>query len=257
MKLRAIGTGSKFCKHPLIPSSFIVSSDDKLTLIGAPLATTAALEKYGYKVEDISVITFLSPQSDQTIGLIELAHIFRNKKKKPILAAPARLLSVMRDRIETELGFFLTESFDVKSALKIHIKEEFYTEIITFVPSFINPSIPSYSLRFETSKIFLTGETSLNEDWLFKEVGNDLILHSCKSSDRSGGQSPLVSEIQELPMYLQSKMWLYGYDIASKDIEQPFPMMYLPPGSWVFDSERKDKLLNKDRFIRENSRKQT
>jgi hypothetical protein len=256
MKLRAIGTGSKFCKHPLTPSSFLVISDQKLTLIGAPVSSTTALEKYGYDLDNLSVITFLSPHIDQIGGIIELAHIFKNKKKKPILSAPAKLLEKVRERIEPELGFFLNESFDVKSSVKIHIKEEFFTETIVFVPSFINPSIPSFAVRLESAKIFITGETAINEDWLFKEVGNDLILHSCRSTKSSGGVSPFVSEIQELPVYLQTKIWVYGYDISSKDLEQPFPMMYLPPGSWVFDSERRDRLLSKDRFIRENSRKQ-
>jgi hypothetical protein len=162
----------------------------------------------------------------------------------------------MRSRIETELGFFLDESFDLKPSVKIHIKEDFFSEVAVFVQSYLDPSVPSYSLRLESAKIFITGETTLNEDWLFKEVGNDLILHSCRSSELSGGVSPMVHEIRDLPMYLQSKMWLYGYDSISKDLEQPFPMMYLPPGSWIFDSERRDRLLSKDRFIRENSKKQ-
>ena len=256
MKIRAIGTGSKFCKHPLIASSFLIISDNKITIVGVPQTVTTAIEKYGYRLEDISVITFLSPQSDQIAGILELAHIFRNNPQRPILSAPAKLIASMRERIEPELGFFLNESFDVKASVKIHIKEDFFSETIAFVPSFISPAIPSYALRFESSKIFLTGETNLNEDWLFKEIGNDLILHSCRNSSSSGGASPLVSEIQDLPMYLQSKMWLYGYDSTAKDTEQPLPMMYLPPGSWIFDSSRRDKLLSKGRFIRENSRKQ-
>jgi hypothetical protein len=123
MKLRAIGTGAKFCRYPLMPSSFLIISDRKLTLIGAPISSAAALERYGYKLEDLSVVTVLSPYIDQIGGIIELAHIFRNKKKKPILSAPAKLLEKVRERIEPELGFFLSESCVVKSSLKINIKE--------------------------------------------------------------------------------------------------------------------------------------
>lgn len=256
MKIRAIGTGSKFCRHPLVPTSFLVSSGKDLTLIGAPWSVVPALERYGYNIQDISVITALSPQIDQIAGLVELAYHFRNKPKKPILACTAKIIEAVRERIEPEIGFFLDDAFSVKSVKKIIIKEEYYSEEIVFVQNFMHPNIPSIGLRFESSKVFIAGETKLNEDWLYKEMGCDLILHGCSTQATAVGVNPTPQEIQELPMYLQTKMWLYGYDADAKESEQPFPMMFLPPGSWIYDSERRDKLLSKERFIRENSKKQ-
>ena len=253
MKVRAIGTGAKFCRHPLVPASFLIVSGNDLTLVGAPWPALPAIERYGYNLDQISLITFLSPQNDQIAGLVEIAGLV-NKKKKPILAAPAKLLSTVKLQLEDELGCFLGERFEVKSVTKMFIKEDYFSESIVFVPNYLDARIPSYGLRFEHAKLFVSGETQLNEDWLFKEMACEMILHSVSSKS---GRSPILSELQELPGYLQNKMWIYGYEAEAKDIEQPFPMLYLPPGSWIFDSDRRDKLMSKERFIRENSKKCT
>ena len=112
MKVRAIGTGSKFCRHPLVPASFLVVSGKDLTLVGAPWPVLPALERYGYSIDQVSLITILSPQNDQIAGLVEIASQVA-KKKKPILAAPAKLLEVVKLRLEDELGCFLTDRFEV------------------------------------------------------------------------------------------------------------------------------------------------
>jgi hypothetical protein len=255
MKIRAIGTGSKFCRHPLVPSCWLVTSGSDLTLIGAPWPVVPALERYGYSVNNLAVITLLSPQTDQIAGLVELAVKFKGRMRKPILAGPARLIDAVRPRLEHELGFFLDESFDVKSVVRLSIREEYFTETISFVPNYLDPLIPSYGLRFDAAKVFISGETALNEDWLFKEMGSDLILHACRTKSNMSRAAEL-EDLQLLPLYLQNRMWLYGYDAEEQDAEQPFPMLYLPPGSWVFDSERRDKILSKERFIRENAKKQ-
>ena len=252
MKVRAIGTGAKFCRHPLVPASFLITSGKDLTIVGAPWPVIPALERYGYSIEQVKLVTILSPQNDQIAGLVEIASLV-SKKKKPILAAPAKLLETVKARLEDELGCFLSDKFDIKSVTRMHIKEEYYSEAISFVPNYLDARIPSYGMKFENAKLFISGETQLNEDWLFKEMDCEVILHSCSKA----GRSPTISELQSLPGYLQQKMWIYGYDSEAKDIEQPFPMLYLPPGSWIFDSDRRDKLINKERFIRENAKKYT
>jgi hypothetical protein len=256
MKLRAIGTGSKFCRHPLTPAAWLVVSGEELTLVGAPWSVVPSLERYGYDVTKLSVILILSPYIDQVAGLVELAYIFKNSKKKPVLAVPSKLMGVLRERVEPEIGFFLDEAFSLKSVTRLLIKEEYFSESIAYVANYLGPSVPSFGLRFENAKIFISGETKLNEDWLYKEMSCDLILHSCRTHTGSTGASPTLDEIIQLPLYLQSKIWLYGYENSTKDVEQPFPMMFLPPGAWVYDSDRRDKLINKERFIRENSKRQ-
>lgn len=257
MKVRAIGTGSKFCRHPLTPASWLVVSGEDLTLIGAPWSVVPAMQRYGYDPAALAVVAVLSPQLDQIAGLVELSSFFKDKKKKPCLVAPAKLIPLIRERVESETGHFLDDSFSVKAVSKLVIKEEYFSETVTFIPNFMNPLIPSYGVRFENAKLFISGETVLNEDWLYKEMGSDLILHMCNTPGTPIGTAPSVAQIQELPLYLQSKMWLYGYETAAKEMEQPFPMMFVPPGAYVFDSDRRDKLLSKERFIRENSKKQT
>lgn len=256
MKIRAVGTGAKFCRHPLTPASWLVVSNTDLTLVGAPWNIVPTLHRYGHDITKIAVIMILSPHMDQVAGLVELAAIFKEIKKKPSLVAPAKLLQLIRDKVEPELGFFLDEAFNLKAVTKVMIKEEYFSESISFVANYMHPYLPSYGLRFETAKVFLSGETKLNEDWLYKEMSCDLILHACNTLGNTIGAAPSLKEIEELPMYLQSKIWLYGYEVQTKENVQPFPMMFVPPGAWVFDSERRDKLLSKERFIRENSKKQ-
>jgi len=231
----------------------LIISGKTLTLVGAPWAAMPALERYGYSIEAVAVIMVLSSNYDQIAGLLEIA-AYSTKKKKPTLAVPAKLIGMIRSKLEEELGSFLEEYFDVKIIAKLHIKEEYHTEIISFVPNFMDPRLPSYGLKFENAKVFISGETKLNESWLFREMDCSIILHSCGTTRNN--RSAAVAEIQELPGYLQNKIWLYGYDSDAKNLEQPFPMLYLPPGSWIYDSERRDKILSKERFIRENSRKQ-
>jgi hypothetical protein len=48
-------------------------------------------------------------------------------------------------------------------------------------------------------------------------------------------------------------MWLYGYADNYRDLEDPLPMLFLPQGQCAFDSNRKAKHLEKERFIRENT----
>lgn len=231
-------------------------SGKDLTLVGAPWPIVPALERYGYSLDDLAMVVLLSPQADQIAGLTELCARFRGSKKKPILVSPAKLVEVIRPQLEQELGFFLSESFDVKSVVKMHIKEEYFSETISFVPNFLDPRVPSYGLRFDSAKIFISGETQLNEDWLFKEMGSDLILHCCSTKYLESSRGAALEDIKGLPLYLQNKMWLYGYEVEEREAEQPFPMMFLPPGALVFDSERRDKILSKERFIRENTKKQ-
>jgi hypothetical protein len=105
MKLRAIGTGSKFCKHPLNSSSFIITSGDNIVLVGVPWGSVSAIEKYGYNINNISVITFLSPQSDQISGLSELAVLFRNKKTYTVSASKINWSYEIKDRDRARVLF--------------------------------------------------------------------------------------------------------------------------------------------------------
>lgn len=255
MKIRAIGTGSPNVKHPLIPSCLVVQSDEDIWMVGCPWPALSALERYSYDVNKLSLITFQTDRMDQISGICALAPLTRIRQEKPIMAAPSALIDSIKKKIEPELGFPLDEAFDIKRIQKMTIKEEYYQETIVFVRSTDDRHL-SYGLRFENAGLFVTGETELNEDWLFKEMASEIILHTCKTTAHTVSRAPMVEQLSELPLYLQNKIWLTGYEPDTREAEQPFPMMFLPAGAALFDSTRRDKLMNKSRLIREHTKKQ-
>lgn len=255
MRLRALGTGSKFCKPPLSPPSFVVETGSDIVLIGTPWNIMTTLSAYSYDVTKVSMVIIQNPMIDHIAGLVDLAWHVKDSSKKPMLAAPADLVAELYRRLALDIGVHLHDVFDIKTVTKVMIKEEFFSETIVFVPSYTPHMLPSYALRFESAEIFLTGEAMLNEDWLYKEMSSEIILHMCRTTKTAPGCSPTVQDIGDMPTYLLSKIWLYGYEVGTKEQEQPFPMLYLPRGAVVFDSSRRDKLLSKSRYINENSRK--
>jgi len=258
MKLRSLGSGSSTCRHPLVPSCWLLQSAGATVVIGAPWQLAARLEAIGISLDQIDMILPLSPRGDQIGGLEEIAHYFMGKSKKPYLVAPEKLLQKIKERIEPAFLFYLKELFQVKAVSRIQVKEEHISETLSFVPNYLDLNIPSYGIRLEDAKIFITGETALNETWLFKEMGCNAILHSCNLSAGITGYPgpPSLAELQTLPVYLQNKLWLYGYGNAFAEHEsQIIPMLFLPQGAAVYDSARRDKILNKERYLRENAKR--
>lgn len=256
MRIRAVGTGSPFCRHPLKPASFLLYSEQALVSIGCPWSLPSLLEVLETSLDAVSMFIVLNPMPYQIQGLVEVAMHFVNKKDKPILAAPYRLINALRERLEVDLGFRLESAFQVKAVNKLEIREEYSSHSIQFVQNYMDPQIPSYGLRFEEAGVFISGETPLNEDWLFKEMKSELILHACNLSEVKCNiyKAPTIAELSQLPLYLQNKIWLYGYE--KLDIgDHPIPMMFVPPRAWIYDSTRRDRVLSKERFLREASRK--
>ncbi len=256
MKIRALGTGSPFCRHPIKPASFLIHTESVYICVGCPWTFPSQLERLEVPLSEVSMFIVLNPLPHQIQGMVEVANYFRGREDLPILSVPHRLVAALRERLECDLGFSLDESFRVRSVNKIEIRETYGNHSIQFVANFLDLNVPSYGLRIEEAGIFITGDTTLNEDWLFKEMRSDVILHSCIGGSSYGKffSAASVEDLMALPMYLQSKIWVYGYD--KYDLaEQPFPMMLVPPMSWIYDSGRRDKVLSKERYIRENAKK--
>jgi hypothetical protein len=228
-----------------------------MIVIGIPHQLPARLAMLDIPLEKVDMFIPLSPRAEQVGGLEEVARYFLGKPNKPYLVAPERLMQKVKERLEPAFLLYLQSLFKIKTVTKVTVREEHSSEELTFVPNYLDISIPSFGIRLEENKVFITGETALNETWLFKEMGCDVILHSCTTDNPPAGHptAPRISELEALPVYLQNKIWLYGYSSNFQEVTEPLPMLFLPQGSTILDTSRRDKILLKERFIRENSRR--
>lgn len=251
MKIRAIGTGSSFCRHPLVTSSFLIQSEESNVLIGCGPNIPAKLETINLSIEQIDMFILLNSRMDHVGGLEEVWT--KCKDKKPFLVAPAALFPQFR---ENRIFDPIWESFEVRAISKVSLNEEHYSETIRFVKNYLGGQPPSYSLCFDEAEVFISGTTDLNDEFLHRNgMPAEIVLHQCITPSQTGVGTTLQA-LQELPVYLQQKIWLYGYGNDYLSLEEPLPMLFLPQGTCVYDSERKDKHLEKERFIRENSKRQ-
>ena len=239
MKIRAIGTGSAFCRHPLVTSSFLIQSEGSNIVIGCGPNIPAKLETINLHMSQIDMWIPLSTFPDQTGGLWEIA--CAKLDKKPYLVGLGALLTKIEETFPC--NDHLSSSFDTKASTKVSFSEEHLSETIRFIPNYGMGY--SYSVLFEESEIFISGPTAVNDEFLHRwGMPAQIILHSKRK------------ELSNLPVYLQKKIWIYDYAAPDLEMEDPLPMLYLPQGTCVFDSERKEKHLEKERFIRENAKRQ-
>jgi hypothetical protein len=230
VKLRALGTGHAFSRWPLIPPCWLIQTHKSYVLINCPPAAGARLELLGVPLNSIDMIVPLGASIAQIGGLDEFSTLKRTTKI--YLAAPSTLLQSITKKIDNPDGF------DLKAVQKVGFKEEHLTETLTFLENFSG----SYGFRLEVGKVFCSGNAAVNEDWVFQNMDCDILLHE----DRP--------ELLDLPVYLQNKLWIYGYDKPPEGTD-PLPMLYMPQGSWIYDSDRRDKVMAKERYIRENSKR--
>lgn len=257
MKIRALGTGSSYSRHPLVSSSFLVQSEAAVVVFGCGAGIPAKLEAINIAPDRVDIWVPLHMGSDQIAGLEEIGHkvLSQEYSSKPYVACPAPLAAAVEERLRSR--FHGHCPLHMKPTKKIHIQEEHLEEVVTFVPNY--GTMEGYGLHFEESEIFISGDTELNDEWLHNNgSAAKLIFHACRLGGPTGlpGQNPLPAELQELPVYLQQKIWLYGYENSYQSEIDPLPMLFLPQGAWIYDSDRKDKHLEKERFIRESSKRQ-
>lgn len=251
MKLRALGTGHLSSRHPLVPSAFLVQSPGATICIGCGPGIPAKLESLG--ITTVDVWTLLDTRLTQVGGLEEIAwRVSCGELPKQTLVGPASLINRLSHMMAVSLGAPITEFFDVSHTRVIRIEEEHFGDSIEFVPNYLGDA--SFGLSMENSGVFITGEAPLNEEFLHAYGSPvETILHSCTLSPKGHlSSAPTLVALQTLPVYMQSKIWLYGYENRYLETEDPLPMLFLPQGTWIFDSDRKEKTLNKERFIREN-----
>lgn len=255
MRLRALGTGSPFCRHPLVTSSFLLQADSGNTVIGCGPNIPSKLEAISLHANQVDLWVLLHPGVDQIGGLIEVAALL-SPEQHPYLSAPETVIREVRNSFQLLSGKSLDRYFSVRSTRRVVIEEEHSTETLSFVENYLHDK--SFGLLLEEAKIFISGSCELNEEFLHRYGSSaEIILHQARflNTPHYIDRLASVEELQTLPMYLQSKIWLYGYHNDYQDLEEPLPMLLLPQGSCIFDSSRKDRHLSKERFIREISRR--
>jgi hypothetical protein len=255
MKIRAVGTGSPYCKHPLTKSSFLLQTETSNVVIGCGPGVPAKLESINVPVSKIDMWIILSAKPDQVIGLWEVAAI--PKASKPFLVAAEPVLNLVKDFYCNTLAESLDSAFETRATTRVVINDEHSSETVRLIPAYLG-NLPSYSALLEEAEILITGDTSLNDEFLHRwGSGSQIILHSCSLPNEPvvGPKNASLDELQTLPLYLQKKIWLYGYGISYVDEIDPLPMMFLPQGTCVYDSDRKEKYLDKERFIRESTKR--
>lgn len=255
MKLRALGTGNPFCRHPLVAGSFLIQSDTSNVVIGCGAQTPSKLEAISLSSKKIDMWLITHVSQDQVGGLPEVGAMLRGQER-PYLAAPEAVLREIRDYFFTVTREKLETFFSVQGTSKVTINEEHHSETIHFVNN--HHSKAHFGVVFEEAQVFLSGHCQMNDDFLHQYgAPSKIILHSCQSKEAPFVGSPIstADDLRTLPMYLQAKTWLYSYSNSYLSEEEPIPMLYLPQGSCIYDSARKDKHLEKERFIRENSKR--
>lgn len=248
MKIRALGTGSTYSRHPLAPPCFLVYTDGAVVAIGAPFQLSTRLAALGDE-NNLSMVVLLSSTFDQMAGLYELANLPR--KSRIVIATTAAIMQDVKSKLAGFLPPGTLSFFEYKCVTKVSFEEEHFSETMSLVPNY-GPD-HSCAIRFENAKVMITGAAPLNEDWLHHHIDCDLILHQI--DERGITPSPTIESLQKIPLYMQNRIWVYGYDDISKEA-QPFPMMYVTPLAWVFNSWRKQKIMSKERVIKENATKQ-
>lgn len=252
MRIRALGTGSAFCRHPLVTSSFLVQSDGANIVIGCGPNIPAKLDAINMSSEQIDMWIPLSSSIDQIGGLFEVA-ASPAKAGKPFITAPHTIITQADEVFSRVTGSPLKEKFELRSALKVSFSEEHFSESLSFVSNHGR----GFGLFFDQAGVFITGDAPANDEFLHRHGSPaQLILHSCTLTEPATQKGPAtITELQKLPIYLQSKIWLYGYENSYLNRADPIPMMFLPQGTCLFDSSRKETHLEKERFIRENSKR--
>ena len=256
MKIRAIGTGSRFCRHPLVAASFLIQSGTSNIVVGCGPGTPAKLESIGVPLSSVDMWLLLSTDIDQIGGLFEVANR-SSERQPPFLVAPGSVISGVMRVFSDISPAPVEECFDVRPVLSVRIEEDHSRETAVFVPN-TDPARPaSFGLYLEESGIYLSGNTAPNDERLEKYGrGANLILHACSTETRPTTQATSIDELlASLPDWAQKKTWLYGYDNNYLELCDPLPMLFLPQGTHILDSSRKDKLIEKERFIREQGKR--
>lgn len=230
MKIRLIGSGSQFCRHPLVPVTLLVQTPDGGNMvINCPPQISAKLESINMSISDVDVWVLTSADVFYSGGIEEVCNT--QTKKSLVLSATSSVMDEIRKKYAPSRGSNKRVSEVITPSIRL--EDDNYDERVV---------LKGNSVAFENSKIVLTNIFEIGE-----YPGAELIL--CNVNNGSPDLSVEFDCLRELPLYIQSKIWIVGYGNQYQSIEDPLPIMFMPQGTCVFDNERKEPLLSKERFI--------
>jgi hypothetical protein len=230
MKIRLIGSGSPYCRHPLVPVSLLVQTSDGGNLVvNCPPQISSKLESIAMSLSDIDVWLLTSAGVSWSGGIEEVCNT--QLTKSTVLAAAPSLMPTLREKYAPSRGS--NKKVSEVSSPKVRLEDDHFEEKISYDQS---------GVVFESSSVALT-----DIHGIAKFADCQTIL--CNVMNGTTDMSVEFDYLREFPLYIQAKIWLVGYGNTYQTIEDPLPIMFMPQGTCVFDSERKERHISKERFI--------
>lgn len=254
MKIKLLGAGDPGVRHPLVTSSFLIQSERSTLVVGIGSGIPAKLESIGIEPQKVDAWIPLDTSIEQIGGLFELKYRFHGTQHCPFLIAPAAVIGRLKQHFEFYFGESGLDGFQLRSVTKVAINEEHYSETLKFIRNYKTPL--GYGFILESAEIFVSGDGVFSDEFLERHgMPNRIIMQSCNLRKSALNQNPAIEQLQELPLYLQKKIWLYGYSNDFVDLEDPFPMLFMPQGTSIYESGRKNKWIDKETFIKNDGKR--
>jgi hypothetical protein len=250
-----MGIGPTFPRTPYVTSSFKISADDQLIVIGCGPRIPEVLGKQGHSLAEVDVWIVPSLCSSQISGLVEVAAQMRfDFEKKPVLLAPMGIMDGIIKTVMPSLSEYsrkigktarFDDFFDVATCREMKIKESLSKE--TYTLSLIpheKKVDTSYGILIEEAPIFITGTKKFDLDWLMFYGGDAKAIFYDINTNVLNTAEEMNSLQTKLPSHVFNSTWLYGYNISL------YPKNYanfnfLAPNTGIFDSRRMLPVIDK------------
>ena len=243
MKIRAIGTGSSFCRHPLVTPCFLVQTSESNIVIGCGPNIPAKLESIGIDSVDMWVIP--STSLEQVGGLLEVLKDSR-LLGNPYLVGPANVLSCVESTLRATDRARLSDRFNVQPAHRIRVEDENTNETIKLIQRTEDLS-QGHDILFEDAKLFISNSAPSEDPAFLENLGKAKLILQRWDADSCFSDT--------LPQDALHKTWLFAYPDHYRDLTEHKPLLFLPQGTCAYDSTRRDAYLDKERFVREAGRR--
>jgi hypothetical protein len=248
VRISSIGVGPTFPRTPYVTSSFKITADDQLVVIGCGPRIPEVLGKHGHSLSEVDVWVVPALCSSQITGLIEVAAQMRfDFEKKPILMAPLGIMDGIIKTIMPSLTEYskrigktsrLDDFFNVITSREMKIKETVSKE--TYYLSLIpheKKVDTSHGILIEEIPLLITGTKKFDLDWLMFYGGDaKAIIYDINTNVLNTAEE--MNSIQsKLPIETSNSTWLYGYNLSFHPKNYP-TFNFLAPNTAFFDSKR-------------------
>jgi hypothetical protein len=250
-----MGVGPTFPRTPYVTSSFKITADDQLVVIGCGPRIPEVLGKQGHSLAEVDVWIVPSLCSSQMAGLIEVAAQMRfDFEKKPVLLAPMGIMDGIIKTVMPTLSEYsrkigktarFDDFFNVATCREMKIKETVSNE--TYTLSLIpheKKTDSSYGILIEEVPMLITGTKKFDLDWLMfyggdaKAILYDINTNILNTADEMNNLKT------KLPSNVFNSTWLYGYNLSFHP-KNYTEFSFLSPNTAIFDSKRMLPVIDK------------